>query len=303
LALEMIITLLATLWAAAALYFDGPFPAWRWLIALLYVFAILAALIFLRRRQRVLIVAFVGFALTTFWWLGIKPSNDRDWKPDGVYTAYAQVKGEQVLIRNVRNCEYRTEEDYTCHWETRSFNLANLRGADVFITWWGSPWIAHPIVSFDFGKEGHVAISIGTREMVGQNYSALRGFFRQYALAYTVSDERDVIRLRTNYRKDEEVYLFRTTADPPLARQIFLGWPHSKIRRTSTLRRKLPTINRTSPRSSGRDASASHKMVLKSEPSPTLRLIPLHRPSDLSRCCRPRHNLTSFRPTQHLRLT
>ena len=54
-------------------------------------------------------------------------------------------------------------------------------------------------------------ISIETRDVVGQEYSAIRGFFRQYELAYIVSDERDVVRLRTNFRKDEEVYLFRTT--------------------------------------------------------------------------------------------
>ena len=103
--------------------------------------------------------------------------------------------------------------DYTCQWETRSYNLANLSGVDIFITWWGSPWIAHPIVSFDFGDQGHVAMSIETRDVVGQGYSAIRGFFRQYALTYIASDERDVVRLRTNYRKDEEVYLFRTTVN------------------------------------------------------------------------------------------
>jgi hypothetical protein len=154
----------------------------------------------------------------------LKPSNDRDWMPNKVKTAYATIKGDEVTIQNVRNCDYRTELDYTCQWETRSYNLANLRGTDVFITWWGSPWIAHPIVSFDFGNQGHVAMSIETRDMIGQTYSAIRGFFRQYELAYTVADERDVIRLRTNYRKDEEVYLFRTTVDPPLARKIFLEY-------------------------------------------------------------------------------
>jgi hypothetical protein len=102
--------------------------------------------------------------------------------------------------------------------------LENLSGADIFITWWGSPWIAHPIVSFDFGDQGHVAMSIETRDEVGQSYSAVRGFFRQYALTYIASDERDVIRLRTNYRKDEEVYIFRTTIKPPLARRLFLDY-------------------------------------------------------------------------------
>ena len=114
--------------------------------------------------------------------------------------------------------------DYSCQWETRSYDLANLSGADLFITWWGPTLIAHPIVSFDFGPQGHVPISIETRDVVGQSYSAVRGFFRQYELAYIVSDERDVVRLRTNFRKDEEVYLFRTTVRRNSTRKIFLDY-------------------------------------------------------------------------------
>jgi Domain of unknown function (DUF4105) len=185
---------------------------------------VLAALLFLRRGGRGLLVAYAGFAIVVMWWLTLKPSNNRDWQPDDAETAYADINGDQITIHNFRNCDYRTEKDYTCQWETRSYDLANLRGADLFITWWGSPWIAHPITSFDFGDQGHVAFSIGTREMVGQSYSAIRGFFHQYALAYTVSDERDVIRLRTNYREDEEVYVFHTTVNPSLARKIFLDY-------------------------------------------------------------------------------
>ena len=33
-----------------------------------------------------------------------------------------------------------------------------------------------------------------------------------------------MIRLRTNYRKDEEVYLFRTAASPALARKLFVDY-------------------------------------------------------------------------------
>jgi hypothetical protein len=207
-----------------AIYFDSPIAPLRSFAAILYLVAVLAAYFFFRRNHRWLIVAYAGFALVAIWWLSISPSNDRDWKSNHVRTAYASINGEQVTIQNIRNCDYRTELDYTCEWETRSYSLSNLRGADLFITWWGSPWIAHPIVSFDFGNQGHVAMSIETREAVGQSYSAIRGFFRQYALAYTVSDERDVIRLRTNYRKDEDVYLFRTTVATPLARKIFLDY-------------------------------------------------------------------------------
>jgi hypothetical protein len=223
-ALAIIVAVSLNLWAAMAIYFDSPIASLRAFTAILYLAAVVTACFFFRRNYRWLAVAYAGFALVVIWWLSMKPSSEGDWKPNHVKTAFANVNGDQVTIQNIRNCDYRTELDYTCQWEVRSYNLANLRGADLFITWWGSPWIAHPITSFDFGDQGHVAMSIETREAVGQSYSAIRGFFHQYALAYTVSDERDVIRLRTNYRTGEEVYLFRTTIAPPLARKLFLDY-------------------------------------------------------------------------------
>lgn len=223
-AIALIIAFVLTIWSAAALLFDSPFPVLRTPTAIVYLVVVLAALLLLRRGNLGLVVAFAGFALVAFWWLSLKPSNHRDWQPDDAETAWADINGDEVTIHNVRNCEYVTEKSYTCRWETRTYNLSNLRGADLFITWWGSPWIAHPIVSFDFGEQGHVPMSIETRDVVGQSYSAIRGFFRQYALIYIASDERDVVRLRTNFRKDEEVYIFRTTVQPPLARKTFLDY-------------------------------------------------------------------------------
>jgi hypothetical protein len=223
-ALATIVTLLFTVWAAAALHFDLPVSSLRTPASVLYLLVILGALFFLRRTHWGRLIAFVGFAIIALWWFSLKPSNNRAWRLDNAKTAYAEIKGEQVTIRDLRNCIYRSEDSYTCDWETRFYNLAALRGVDIFITWWGSPWIAHPIVSFDFGDEGHVALSIETRNVLGQGYSAIGGFFRQYTLTYIASDERDVIRLRTNYRRDEEVYLFRTKAKPSLARAIFLDY-------------------------------------------------------------------------------
>lgn len=234
-----IIAVLVTAWAAAALFFDSPYPALRPVLAIVYLVVVVGALLLLRRGHAGLVIAWAGFAIVVFWWLSIKPTNRSDWQPDNAQTAYADINGDQVIIHNFRNCDYRTETDYTCQWETRSYNLANLRGADIFITWWGSPWIAHPIASFDFGDEGHVAMSIETRDVIGQSYSAIRGFFRQYALTYIASDERDVIRLRTNYRKDEEVYIFRTTVKPGMARKIFLDY----LQRANELHRQPEWYN------------------------------------------------------------
>jgi Domain of unknown function (DUF4105) len=82
-------------------------------------------------------------------------------------------------------------------------------------------------------------MSIETRDTVGQGYSAIRGFFRQYELTYIASDERDVIRLRTSYRKHEEVYLFRTTVKPALARKVFLDY----LQRANELHRQPEWYN------------------------------------------------------------
>ncbi len=224
LAVAIVVSVGLTVWAAAAIYFDSPLGSFKPFAAGIYLLIMLAAIVFLRRSYKGVVIACAGFILILFLWLSIKPSNHRDWQPDNAETAYADVNGDQITIHNFRNCDYRTETDYTCSWETRSYNLTNLRQADIFITWWGSPWIAHPIVSFDFGDQGHVAMSIETRDEVGQSYSAVRGFFRQYALTYIATDERDVIRLRTNYRKHEEVYLFRTTVSPALAQKVFLDY-------------------------------------------------------------------------------
>jgi hypothetical protein len=212
------------LWSVAALYFDFPHPRLRILLLVLYLLLVVAGWALSRRYSGGLLAAAIGFAVVLAWWLTLRPAQFANWQPDNQKTAWADIDGDAVTIHDFRNCDYRTETDYTCAWETRTFHLSRLQHLDLALTWWGSPWIAHPILSFDFGDEGHAAMSIETRDRMGQSYSAVRGFFRQYALTYIAADERDVIRLRTNYRKDEEVYLFRVAATPEQARGLFLQY-------------------------------------------------------------------------------
>jgi hypothetical protein len=84
--------------------------------------------------------------------------------------------------------------------------------------------IAHIMVSFGFAGD-HVAFSIETRKEKGEAYSSIAGFFKQYELIYVVGDERDLIRVRTNYRRPEELaYLYRTRMNPTNARRLFLEY-------------------------------------------------------------------------------
>jgi hypothetical protein len=160
------------------------------------------------------------------WWLTLSPTNDSDWQPDVAQKAWADIQGDEVTLHNVRNCDYRTETDYTPHWETRTVRISQITGIDLAIDYWGSPWIAHPIVSFQLADAPPLCFSIETRKKLGQTYSTIGGLYRQFELIYIVADERDVIRVRTNYRK-EDIYLYRTTISPAHARERFLEYIHS----------------------------------------------------------------------------
>jgi hypothetical protein len=113
----------------------------------------------------------------------IRPSNDRAWQPD-VSAPYAQLHGDELTIHNVRNFDYRSETDFTERWETRTYDLTKLDRLDFFMSYWGSPSIAHTIMSWAFTDGQHIAISIETRKEVGETYSAVAGFFRQTKLYY-----------------------------------------------------------------------------------------------------------------------
>jgi hypothetical protein len=211
-------------WAFGALHYD--FPVAKTVVAWVFAAAIVAAIVFLRGAVKKIGAVFLAFGLVLTWWLTLKPSNDGNWQPDVAQLAWADINGDEFTFHNVRNCDYRTATDYTPHWETRTVRLSQITGIDLAIDYWGSPWIAHPIVSFQFANVPPLCFSIEIRKSVGQSYSTIAGLYRQYALIYVVADERDVIRLRTNYRH-EDIYLYHTTASPDRARERFLEYVRS----------------------------------------------------------------------------
>lgn len=213
---------LVTMWSAAAIWFDAPAP--RWLAAALAVLpplAVLCSLLWLHGSW--LTFALMAPGVVLLWWSNIPPSNNRDWLPEVARLAVADFDGEQVTIRNVRNFDYRSETDFTERWEERTYRLDQVVGIDMYLSTWGSPWIAHTIVSWEFTDGRYLAISIETRKERGEEYSPVLGFFRQYELYYVVADERDVVRLRTNFR-GENVLLYRLTARPSMARALLVDY-------------------------------------------------------------------------------
>lgn len=182
------------------------------------------------RRWRWIALSFftLVFAAVLAWWSGIAPSNDRDWKPEVALPPFATIDGERVTLHNIRNFDYRSETDFTPGYYDKTFDLNNLESVDLFASYWSGPAIAHVFLSFGFGANDYVAISIERRDERGEGYSTVKGLFKQYELFYVVADERDVVRLRTNYRVDppEDVYMYRLRGSPESLRKLFLEYVH-----------------------------------------------------------------------------
>jgi len=217
-------------WGALALFYSGPqVDGVRYALTAAFAGASLATLLALsmgRWRWWSLAAYVVLFAALVLWWRGIEPSNARDWQADVAVLPYATIDGDMVTMHNIRNFDYRSETDYTPAYYDKRFALRDLEAADVVAVYWMGPAIAHIFLSFAFAGGDHLAISIETRKEKGESYSTLRGLFRQYELYYVVADERDVIRLRTNYRRDppEDVRVYRVRAPAENVQRVFLDY-------------------------------------------------------------------------------
>jgi hypothetical protein len=229
----------AVIWATLALNIDVRVPWLRAPLAAIYILAVLGIWIFVKGRWRKLAWSTGAFVIVLGWWLTLRPSNERNWQPDLAVLPYADIEGNRVTVYNIRNCDYRTETEFDVQHYDKTFDLAKLQSADLYMVYWGSPLMAHTMITFNFEGGDNVCFSIETRKKQGDNYSAIKGLFRQFELTYVIADERDLVRLRTNYRQGEEVYLYRLQGTPDRARQLFLDYLH----RANSLRQRPEWYN------------------------------------------------------------
>ncbi|HEU4806473.1 MAG TPA: DUF4105 domain-containing protein [Nitrobacter sp.] len=217
-------------WGVLALYyFDHASTGLRIGLAGTFATVSLAALIGFampRWRWRALAVYAALFAMLLWRWFSIEPSNERSWQPEVAVLPYATIDGDRITVHNIRNFDYRSESDFTPSYYDKTYDLRQLDSVDLIASYWMGPHIAHTILSFGFDGKDFLAISIETRKEKNESYSTIQGFFRQYELYYVVADERDVIRVRTNYRRDppEDVFVYRLHGPMENARRLFLGY-------------------------------------------------------------------------------
>lgn len=191
---------LATAWTLAALWHQAP-PGWD--APLMGLAALAGAAIIaigLRHPARGAIGLAAGLAAVALWWGSIHPRNDRDWAPDVAHGVTATFRDHQVTLSHIRDFSWRSEADVTPRWESATFDLDALDRVDVYSSVWASPAIAHTLVGFGFSDGRYVVFSAEIRKEVGESFSEIGGFFKEFELVLIAATPDDIIRLRTDAR-------------------------------------------------------------------------------------------------------
>ncbi len=212
------------LYLCGMIYYNGPFQQaglWNALLACVWV----GLVVYLYRwktgwKKRAPAIA-VAALIVVLPYSFIQPSNDREWTQDVKEMGHSVVEGDRVTIYNVRNFDYTEDGEVIERWETRTVHLSNLRGLDLFHDTFMGDVMGHPILSFDFGPDGRVCLSVETRKERGESFTPVGGLYKILELYYLFSTEEDCIRVRTNVRK-EPVYLYQIDSPISEIREMFM---------------------------------------------------------------------------------
>ncbi len=168
----------------------------------------------------IIVVLIAGVFVTVHF--STHPSNDRTWNTDQEILPYAEIKDSLVSLHNIRNFSYASTTSYTPSYYDKTFDLNKIKKVWYIVEpFSGIPGSAHTFLSFEFEGDQFVSISVEIRKEEGETFGPIKGLFNKYELMYVIADERDVIQLRSNYRKDL-VYVYPAKTTKEKAKALFL---------------------------------------------------------------------------------
>ncbi len=208
---------------ALALHYHVPRAWLRWLVSSVPLVTVGASLAVLPLVPWALAIWFGLLVITIAWWFSLRPRLDRDWAVGMESLPLAEIVGDMLCVRHFRNFSHTTASESVPRYEERTYDLAKLSSIDYFLSHWSGPMMAHTLVSFGFDDGQFLCVSVEARRQRWQSYSPLRGLFRSYELMFVLGDERDIVRLRTNIRR-ERVYMYRLRMPPQNLRRLLLDY-------------------------------------------------------------------------------
>lgn len=239
---SLFLFVLGTAWLVPAVLLSGGGPqgiSW-WRYAVVLVLVLVVGLSWHLWSRGVALAVLAALCATVFVWTRtLQPSTTRDWAPDLVRASRAEIQGSRVTFHDVRDFRYRSTTDWDAAWYSATYDTHDLvRAWFIVEPFSGFEGAAHTMVSFEFSGDRFISFSVEIRRERGENYSALAGLFRQYELIYVVGDERDLVQLRSNHRRDD-VYLYPVRASQERTVAFFLDM----VQRMNTLHERPEFYN------------------------------------------------------------
>ena len=217
--------LLVALWAMLALWYRLPLPEEARLLTAgaFGLLGLVTAVALVRRRATAAGLFALAIAGVFVWWASITPPAEADWSPDVARQVTGTIDGAVLTLTGVRNFDWRSEDDFTPAWETRRYDLDQLRTLDMFMSYWAGPSMAHMILSFGFADGRYLAWSVEVRRRKGGEFSPIADLFKSNTLVLVAAEERDVIGVRTNIR-GEDVQRYRLDIPQEMIRALLLQY-------------------------------------------------------------------------------
>ncbi|HEY2839516.1 MAG TPA: DUF4105 domain-containing protein, partial [Pirellulales bacterium] len=129
------------------------------------------------------LLALIALASASTGCQTMRPKSVADWSADQAVLPTADFYGNMLTVHNIRNCDYRTENDYTVNYYDKTFDLNKIKEVDfLVIPFPEDPALAHTMLSFGFEDDQYVGVSVETRRRKGQTYDPVKGMMNEYQL-------------------------------------------------------------------------------------------------------------------------
>lgn len=162
-----------------------------------------------------------------------KPSLSRNWSslcenlPKIIFSEKSEK--EDVFVKNIRNAVYKNNSEFDNEVEflNKKYKLRNISKIWMMANPW-APFQTHIILSFQFGDNifdaSFLTLSYEVRKLAAVDFYTSQTIFKNFEGFYVAATEEDVFYVRTNIRKDENLYLFPLNIDKEKSQKIFLDF-------------------------------------------------------------------------------
>ena len=155
-----------------------------------------------------------------------QPRGDRNWSPAlSEVAVFEETAPSKYTLTNIRAFEYGLDGPLRREWVDAEVNADQLKEIWYFIEpFAGTPLFAHSYLSFVFGDASGsrktLSVSVEARKEAGEDYSAVKGLFREFELLYVWSTEKDV-HSRIAIKLDHTLYAYKLNLPHDQAKTIF----------------------------------------------------------------------------------